>query len=443
MGDLSTGKKKYKFDQKSQEKRTVDLLRRKYTTRQIMELMELRRRQQGLIAEETATVEPNHNPSREEKAAPAALVPDSPVVAPEVLEPSWDETPVRPELQSSPRVISDFSDAPGDALKDNPSFKTDLSVVGNQVQTIEPVQTSLESFTASPVVTIEASTRRWYEKPLRHVTSFLDYLGKAVIDGILTAGAFIVFFVMLAQVLQAGTSQEYPQGPFIFLTVLLGVWSTRGRLHKGKKAFWRGVFAFAIGLAIFSYGVYSQMLYAQVGGFVVACLGLFRARYTKEAAERLVLPLSCLFFVVAPPSWLAQTISPLLNTWIAQGSEFLLRALHIPTAWSGYVLNMSGYEFFTNSDQAAFRSLMSAWPLALLYAHIYAKRGARTWLVMLAVTPLVLIAGMLHGTLTGWVSYTYGSPYSGQVYEWAGIILFSVLWIFLITDSLASEEEQF
>ncbi len=408
--DLSSEKIKSncKFGKRTQERKAAAaLLRHKYTTRQIMEIMELRRRQMGLATEDEHP-ELSHT-AQEIRSEVIETKPEAPM---EVLERTW-EPPVGVELKRP---------------------QENRTMVTRELVTQAPV-------TQAPV-TVEAYEEPWHTKPVSHLRAMMDYLGKAVTDGILTAGAFMLFCVMLTHILGTDAAMNYDQGPFLFLAVLLTVWFNRRRLHKGERSLWLGAVSLIVGIAMFAYGVLINQVYLALGGFIFTAAGIICGRHTKQAANRLFLPLLCLVFVIAPPAFLTEVLAPKLNAWVAQGSAFFLRVLHIPFAWQADVFDMGGYQFFLNSDTAVFRGLVAALPLAVLYTHYrFKRRGYRRAMVWLAVLPVVLLGGIVHAIATGWIAYTYGNPYADTFYGLGGSVMLFVFGIFALVDSLIAEDE--
>jgi exosortase len=390
--DLSSEKIKgnIKFDKRTRERKSVALLRRKYTTRQIMEIMELRRRQMGLAPEQTADPESTQEEHIEPK--PSVRV---------KMEP-WTPPPSEPQE----RFV--------------------------QAEPVTPVGQSAK--------TVEAFDEPWYASGTVYLKGFAVYFSRAVIDGILTAGAFILFTVMLTHIMAGGAPAEYDQGPFIFMAFVLTAWTQRRRLNRGKRSMVMSSLALMGGLAIFAWAAFNGLVYVQLLGFMLTAFGIFCGRHSKEAAKRLMFPLACLAFAIAPPeSWAAAAV-PQLNEWIAQGSSFFLRFLQIPSSWSGNAFSAGGYEFLINADLAGYRSIVAALPLAALYAYYRSARKMRKGIVILSVIPLVLAANIIHLTGTGWAAYTYGNPYADGFYALSGVIVFAVLGLFVLIDSLFNQE---
>ncbi len=394
--DMSSEKIKgnIQFDKRTQERKSIALLRRKYTTRQVMELMDLRRRQMGLAPEQGASPETAQDEMPQSKPAP--------------------RTSVMERNRISPQVVP-------------------------QERFTQPVAVAIEPI-PQRAVTVEASEEPWYTQPVRHLKTFTAYLGRAVMDGVLTAGAFIVFVLMLTHILAGAPPADYPQGPFIFMAFLVTSWMQRRRLNRGKRSLVMGITALLGGLAVFSWAAIHELVYFQLVGFVLTTFGIFCGRHSKESAKRLVFPLVCLAFAIAPPESLALAVVPQLNSWVAQGSAFFLRFLHIPSTWYSGVFNAGGYELAVNTDLAAYRSIVSALPLAALYAYYRSARRMRKGIVIVAVIPLVLLAAIAHLTTTGWAAYTYGNPYADGIYVLAGVFMLAVLGLFALVDSLFNQE---
>jgi hypothetical protein len=410
--DLSSEKIKSncKFGkQRTQERKAAAaLLRHKYTTRQIMEIMELRRRQMGLATED----EPDHR----------ELSQTAQEIHSEVVEAKAPVSVEEPERIWEPPV--------GNVELKRP-----------QENRMVPVAREQEPVTQAPM-TVEAYEEPWHVKPASHLRAMMDYLGKAVRDGVLTAGAFMLFCVMLTYILGAGASADYDQGPFLFLAVLLTMWFNRRRLHKGERSLWLGVVSMISGIVMFACGVLYSQVYVALGGFILTAAGIFCGRHTKQTANRLFFPLLCLVFVIAPPAFLMDALAPTLNAWVAHGSAFLLRVVHIPVAWQGDAVDMGGYQFFVNRDTAVFRTLVAALPLAALYTHYRFKRNRyRRTMVWLAVLPAVLLGGIVHAAVTGWIAYTYGNPYADAFYGLGASVMLFILGLSAFVDSLIAEDE--
>ena len=258
--------------------------------------------------------------------------------------------------------------------------------------------------------------------------------------------ACVLFIMMLTHVLTAGWSQHYyDQAPFIFMMVLSLAWLNRRHFHKRREWFWGSTVILAGGLGVYLAAAVEGRIYIELAGFLIACFGLFLWRYTEESACRLFFPLTCLFFVFAPPELLERAAMFPLNDTILRSSALILNSLHVPALLEGMNIHVGGGVVYAMGDPTAFRSITAAMVLAAVCVSF--QNMTKAWSAALFFSVIVwgLIGNIVRITVTGLILDGFGVEYASMFFTEYSVVVLMIIMVagLTLTAGLLPHREEF
>jgi exosortase/archaeosortase family protein len=456
----STGRILLSFNQKNNKSQKPFQPTKRYSTRQIMELTEKRRKQ---LDEEEARLK------KPDAAQPQTALPDpeassassqEPVIQHPVLELKTKAQPETVENQNQPliktiehpdpvlpvsltqtpkeSVIPDgqtvagiFREAPrNDTEKeiteiisrefDKAAQNLDAGKMPSQeLSAGEAVVEKAASFvTETPDSTLEFApvdnrpnnvrAKRELKKQSNTALDVVRFILEAVFYGV----SFVLMALMMVHLLQVGWNKYYyDQSPFILMMGLTMVWINRRNFVKRTHWFWGSTVIIAGGIGVFIASAMEGHAYIELASFLIVCFGLFLWRYREECTCRLFFPLVSLLFVYAPPgSWEKVTIM---------------------TFYSG--------------DPTAFRSIVVAAVLAIVCLTFQNMATSWSAVLLASVVFWALLGNILRVTVTGLMLENFGLEYASTFYSDYSVfvVMFIILAGLALTSGLLPHQEDF
>lgn len=279
--------------------------------------------------------------------------------------------------------------------------------------------------------------------------NFLKTLEKVVLwvmEGAFIAGSFMLFGLMMVHLLKESWGRHYyDQGPFVLLMSLALIWLNRKYFVRRKEWFWGSTVSLAGGLGVFIAAAMEGSIYICLGGFLITCFSLFLWRYREPSACRLIFPLLCLMFIIAPPvAWEQATIAP-LNKIVFQASDWMINSLHIPTDYDGTRLHMGGGLIYSTGDPTVFRSIAAALVLGCVCMTFQSLSLLWSLVFFGSVIFWAVAANVLRVTTAGLMLENLGVEYAFKFFtEYSAIMMVIVIVAGLaLTSGLLPHKEEF
>ncbi len=193
--------------------------------------------------------------------------------------------------------------------------------------------------------------------------------------------------------------------PALLVLAIAGwlAWRRRARLRDlpatGSRALAAGLFALAaVASAWSTLTQAAEILFASAAALLLAFAAAARGR---AGCRVLLFPALVLLLGLALPPPLEAELVWQLQGWAAAGTVALLDALGREAEYSGIVLSSGGHEFQVIDGCSGLRGILILSLVALIVRELFARTGAREWLV-LAVAPL--LGHLLNLARIAWVA---------------------------------------
>ncbi|MBL8014321.1 MAG: exosortase/archaeosortase family protein [Candidatus Omnitrophica bacterium] len=446
---------------------------RRYTTRQIMELTEKRRKQMdedarlrkllAPLAEETVgekqpasaelpKTEDLHNSVNEEPVDfSASQTNDQAVVEPPVYE-----APIKTSIsEPADSVVQESSGIP--LVNDARPFTQELENVSVEKSEQTPFVNSqkevfVNNVSATAVLQDPQLPFRQSREPKdddafkdRTLAPFLSSASVSrvhkiilqILEFLFTGLSCALISMMMIHILSTGwTKYYYDQSPFVLLVVLSMLWLNRSYLKKRKEWFWGSSVIVAGGLGVFLAAALEGHAYIELAGFVIVSFGLLLWRYQEESACRLFFPLLGFFFIFAPPvSWEQALINP-LNDLVYHVSSWAVNSFHIPVDYDGHRFHVSGSTIFFQGDPTVFRSIFIGVLLAIACLSFQNLAMTSSVFLFASVAVWAFFANVVRVTTTGLIMENFGLEYAANFF--AEYSFYMVLVVMLAGISLTA-----
>lgn len=266
-----------------------------------------------------------------------------------------------------------------------------------------------------------------------------------VLSGLFGASAFVLFTMMLTPLFVEGwSSYFYEQTPFVLIVALATVWFNRRNLRLRTEWFLGSAVIVAGGLGVYMAAAYEGRTYFQLAGFLVTCLGLFLWRYDEESACRMIFPLSCFFFMFAPPPLLEWAATSHLNDAVFRLSHWILNSFHIVTQFDGMDFHVRGGAIDTAGDPTTFRTIFVAMLLAAVCVSFQNMKSFWSLFLFLSVVFWGILGNVVRVSVTGVMLNNFGLEYASTFfsdYSVVVVMLFTVAGLTLTAGLLPHKEE--
>ncbi len=275
--------------------------------------------------------------------------------------------------------------------------------------------------------------------PIKKILSF-------ALETIFYSSSFVLLALMMIHLLQVGWKEHfYDQSPFVFMMALTMFWLSRKNIVKRTHWFWGSAVIIAGGIGVFIAAALEGHSYIELASFLIVCFGLFLWRYQEECACRLFFPLISFLFIFAPPgNWEQVTITP-LNECVYQISAWLINSLHISVHNDGQQFHVAGGAIYFAADPTTFRSITVAAVLAI--ACLSFQNLATTWSIVLfgSVIFWALLGNIVRVTLTGLMLENFGLEYASMFYSDYSVFVVMVILLagITLTSGLLPHKEDF
>ena len=247
--------------------------------------------------------------------------------------------------------------------------------------------------------------------------------------GLLIILSFVIVFVptffRLATI--GWKSANYTHAYFILPISLFLIWLKRKDIVETEEVSTSGIILFVIGILIYLFSSISAFMFLEAISFVVVMWAVFKLRVTKESFKHLVFPLTYLVFLIPPPRIVIDLITFPLKHISAVYSFHLLKLLNLPVELRGVILQVADNEMFIADACSGFRSIVTLLSLGAVFAYFQDATNKKKWIIFLSVVPLAIFANVTRISLTGILSYNYGSKFAeGFFHQFSGIVLFVI-----------------
>lgn len=450
---------------------------RRYTTRQIMELTEKRRKQMdedarlrkllAPLAEEAVQEQPQDpslSPQRPQSDGPVDSVPAEPID----LSPASEKDRLSTENIADEEKTETESDEPSESLigksEDgflNEEFNDPLKDSEDVLIEIPPKpivdstqkEASVEDNPALPAAVQEDfkffsaqslesenfnfKNRDDLQARQRPPLGKFHRIVLQIFECLFVGLSLILTSLMFTHVLSIGWAKHYyDQSPFVLLVVLCMLWINRSHLKKREEWFWGSSVIVAGGLGVFMAAALEGHVYIELAGFVIVSFGLLLWRYQEESACRLLFPLLGFLFVFAPPiAWEQSLIAP-FNDLVYHLSAWAVNSFHIPVDYDGHQFHVAGSTILFQGDPTVFRSMYIGLLLAIACLSFQNLAIVSSVALFASVALWAFFANIVRIATTGLIMENFGLDYATNFY--AEYSFYMVLVVMLAGISLTA-----
>ncbi len=168
-------------------------------------------------------------------------------------------------------------------------------------------------------------------------------------------------------------------------------------------------------------------------GFVISWWGLFFLAYGTRAAQKALLPLCLLFFMVPGPRRGTDELIALLQHGSAALSYDLFRLIGVPAVRDGMTISLPHLTIDVAPECSGIRSTLSLLLITLAGANLYLRYAYNKFLLILFLVPLSLLKNAIRiVTLSTLAIYVDPIVLSGPLHHRGGIVFFFVAFAILV-----------
>ncbi len=232
------------------------------------------------------------------------------------------------------------------------------------------------------------------------------------------------------------STEQGAHGPIVLLT---GLWllarTWRSALPAVPPPFLRFLVVLVPLAAIFIVARISQIVevegYIMYATILAAIYGFVGARFLWKMA----FPLIYLAFIFPPPETVVYAITLPMKIAISEGAVYLLSILGYPIGHSGVWIQIGQYQLLVAAACSGLNSIVSLAVLGTFYIYIrHAARGIRSFLLMLLIVPVAILANFIRVLILILLTYHFGeSVAQGFMHNFAGLTMFAAALLFLYT----------
>jgi exosortase len=244
--------------------------------------------------------------------------------------------------------------------------------------------------------------------------------------------SLLVFWAPLHRVLHFAGNSEFSYIPLIPAISGFLILSRRHSIFReAKPSPLLGSVVVGIGVSasilviVFQNLITPERLSLQMFGIVIIWWGLFIFCYGLQAAQKAMLPLGLLLFVIPPPELAAGAVVAFLQHASAILSYQLFRMIGVPALRDGMVISLPQLTIEVAPECSGIRSSMSLLIVTLAAADLYLGYRLNRILLALLVVPLCILKnGIRIVTLSTLALYVDPSFLTGPLHHQGGILFF-------------------
>jgi exosortase len=242
----------------------------------------------------------------------------------------------------------------------------------------------------------------------------------------------LVFWAPLHRLLHFAGNSEFSYIPLIPAISTFLILTRRQSIFREVKPYRLfGSVVVAIGASaailadVFQILTSADRLSLQMFGIVIIWWGLLIFCYGLQAAQKAMLPLALLLFVIPPPERAAGAVVSFLQHDSAILSYQLFRIIGLPALREGMVISLPQLTIEVAPECSGIRSSMSLLIVTLAAADLYLSYRLNKILLALLVVPLCILKnGIRIVTLSTLALYVDPSFLTGPLHHQGGILFF-------------------
>jgi exosortase len=250
-----------------------------------------------------------------------------------------------------------------------------------------------------------------------------------------TAWLWLYHDVMRRLVDDWRVDENYSHGFLIPLISGYAIWTQRQSLLLAKREpqFLLGGLLMLCAVALHLAGVLSGELYATRLSLVLSLCGLVLYFHGMAWLRLLAFPLGLLLLALPVPSIIFNPLAFRLQLLASDYATRAIKACGIPALREGNVIELARMKLQVVEACSGIRSLVTLATLAVVYAYFFERRWWRRVALVLAVTPLAVLANAARVAGTGVMAHHYGEQAAeGFMHGFSSALVFFVAVLFLL-----------
>jgi len=193
-----------------------------------------------------------------------------------------------------------------------------------------------------------------------------------------------------------------------------------------------GLILLILGAFLFVFGWRLDFLMITTLALIPVLFGIVLFRYNPAIARITAFPILYLLLLVPPPLGILDAITIPMRYMATQMVEFLLQPFY-PVVRDGMMMSVGHATIVVGAPCSGFRSLVSIFALALVYAHVIDLERFKKIILLAFVLPLALMLNVVRVIVITLVTYYFGNEAGeGWVHDGSGYAVFLLLLLALM-----------
>src|SRR5580700_10641192 len=200
-------------------------------------------------------------------------------------------------------------------------------------------------------------------------------------------------------------------------------WAKRDKLAAVPlhPSFW-GLALLAWGALQALLGALGQWVFVSRTAFLISFVGSIALVYGLQMIKELVYPLCTLVLMIAPPSFVFESLTLRLQLLASRLGAAALEALGYSVLREGNILEMVGIKLSVEEACSGIRSLVAILFMCVLYNYFFVeKKSMRIWILLFAI-PIAILGNAVRIVATGIAGQYNHAWVSGTTHEAFGYV---------------------
>jgi exosortase len=224
---------------------------------------------------------------------------------------------------------------------------------------------------------------------------------------------------------------DYTHAYFILPMSVWLTWRKRAALAEVIKrntgTLTAGLILFLFGASLFIFGRHWDYLFVSTISLVPVLIGTVSYLYGWKAARMIMFPVLYLLLLVPPPLGVLDSITLPMRFGISYAVDNALNLFGIPFTREGLMFIVDGHKVYMGAPCSGFRSLITMFSLALVYAYVINGSPMKKVLLVLSVIPLALLGNFIRVLGVCLMVYYFSEKTANVFHDISGYAVFLLL----------------
>ncbi|GAN31937.1 MAG: exosortase [Candidatus Brocadia sp.] len=253
---------------------------------------------------------------------------------------------------------------------------------------------------------------------------------------ILTASLYTPLFFVLYR--HGWKSSDYTHAYFIIPVFFWLVWRKRALLREsiqkstpGNNFF--GLSILLLGIFLFTFGWRQDYRFLTALSLLPVLYGLVSYLYGLKVTKILSFPILYLILLAPIPTGIIDSVTLPMRYGLSVATETILKLFHYPITREGLLLTIGKTDLFMGQPCSGFRSIVTMFSLALIYAYINKGSISKKGVLVSSIIPLALVGNLIRIITLCLITYYFGEEAGqGFFHSMSGVVIFVFIILGLI-----------